>query len=60
MDEVAVIINPTVVANPRSQSLVTLPREASTAGLGLSLREVDRLDDGAIWLRYDVQRPDGG
>jgi 2,5-diamino-6-(ribosylamino)-4(3H)-pyrimidinone 5'-phosphate reductase len=60
VDEVAVIINPTVVANPRSQSLLTLPRGASTAGLRLSLREVDRLDDGGIWLRYDVQKPDGG
>jgi 2,5-diamino-6-(ribosylamino)-4(3H)-pyrimidinone 5'-phosphate reductase len=59
VDEVAVIINPTLAANPKSQSFVTLPHAVSAVGLPLTLREVDRLNDGAIWLRYDVQRHGG-
>jgi 2,5-diamino-6-(ribosylamino)-4(3H)-pyrimidinone 5'-phosphate reductase len=53
VDEVAVIVNPSLAANPRSQSFVTLPH-ALSIGLPLALREVDRLNDGAVWLRYDM------
>jgi 2,5-diamino-6-(ribosylamino)-4(3H)-pyrimidinone 5'-phosphate reductase len=56
VDEVAVIINPALAANPESQSLVTLPHAVSAVGLPLTLREVDRLNDGAVWLRYDVRQ----
>ena len=56
VDEVAVIINPSLAANPRSQSFVTLPHAVSAAGLHLALREVDRLNDGAVWLRYETRQ----
>jgi 2,5-diamino-6-(ribosylamino)-4(3H)-pyrimidinone 5'-phosphate reductase len=56
VDEVAVIINPALAANPESQSFVTLPHAVSAVGLPLRLREVDRLNDGAVWLRYDVRQ----
>ena len=56
VDEVAVIVNPSLAANPRGQSFVTLPHALSAVGLPLALREVDRLNDGAVWLRYDMQQ----
>ena len=56
VDEVAVIINPSLAANPRSQSFVTLPHAVSATGLPLALREVDRLTDGAVWLRYETRQ----
>jgi 2,5-diamino-6-(ribosylamino)-4(3H)-pyrimidinone 5'-phosphate reductase len=57
VDEVAVIVNPSLAANPRSQSFVTLPHALSAVGLPLALREVDQLNDGAVWLRYDMAWP---
>jgi 2,5-diamino-6-(ribosylamino)-4(3H)-pyrimidinone 5'-phosphate reductase len=56
VDEVAVIINPSLAANPRSQSFVTLPHAVSAAGLPLALREVDRLNYGAVWLLYETRQ----
>jgi 2,5-diamino-6-(ribosylamino)-4(3H)-pyrimidinone 5'-phosphate reductase len=56
VDEVAVIVNPSLAADPRSQSFLTLPHALSAAAVPLALREVDRLNDGAVWLRYDMQQ----
>ena len=56
VDEVAVIINPSLAANPRSQSFVTLAHPAAAVALPLALREVDRLNDGAVWLRYETRK----
>ena len=56
VDEVAVIINPSLAANPRSQFFVTLAHAVSTVALPLALREVDQLNDGAVWLRYDMRQ----
>jgi 2,5-diamino-6-(ribosylamino)-4(3H)-pyrimidinone 5'-phosphate reductase len=56
VDEVAVIINPSLAANPKSQSFVTLPHAVAAVGLPLELREVDRLNDGAVWLRYEMRQ----
>jgi len=46
VDEVAVIINPSLTANPRSQSFVTLAHAVSPVALPLALRQVDRLNEG--------------
>jgi 2,5-diamino-6-(ribosylamino)-4(3H)-pyrimidinone 5'-phosphate reductase len=54
VDEVAVIINPSLAANSRSQSFVTLAHDVSLGALPLALRQVDRLNDGAVWLRYET------
>jgi 2,5-diamino-6-(ribosylamino)-4(3H)-pyrimidinone 5'-phosphate reductase len=56
VDEVAVIINPSLAANPTSQSLVTLPHAIFPGALRLALQEVDRLNDGAVWLRYETRQ----
>ena len=56
VDEVAVIINPSLTANPRSQSFVTLAHAVSPVALPLALRQVDRLNDGAVWLRYETRQ----
>jgi 2,5-diamino-6-(ribosylamino)-4(3H)-pyrimidinone 5'-phosphate reductase len=56
VDEVAVIINPSLAANPRSQFFVTLAHAVSTVALPLALREVDQLSDGAVWLRYEMRQ----
>jgi 2,5-diamino-6-(ribosylamino)-4(3H)-pyrimidinone 5'-phosphate reductase len=40
VDEVAVIINPSLAANPRSQSFVTLAHAVSPGALPLALRQV--------------------
>jgi 2,5-diamino-6-(ribosylamino)-4(3H)-pyrimidinone 5'-phosphate reductase len=56
VDEVAVIVNPSLAANPKGQSFVTLPHALSAAAVPLALREVDRLNDGAVWLLYDLQQ----
>lgn len=53
VDEIALILNPTVSGDPDAQSLVRLPRPAGETGLGLRLLEVEQLDDGALWLRYE-------
>ncbi|HKX13700.1 MAG TPA: dihydrofolate reductase family protein [Propionibacteriaceae bacterium] len=54
VDEVTIIINPSMSANPDSQCLVKLPHSVQGAGLPLTLVELDRLNDGAVWLRYEV------
>jgi 2,5-diamino-6-(ribosylamino)-4(3H)-pyrimidinone 5'-phosphate reductase len=52
-DEVTVIVNPSVSANPGSQCFVKLSHVVN-GGLALTLVELDRLNDGAVWLRYEV------
>jgi 2,5-diamino-6-(ribosylamino)-4(3H)-pyrimidinone 5'-phosphate reductase len=54
VDEVAVIVNPSLSGDPDSQCFVRLSHVVSRAGLALTLREVEQLNDGAVWLRYDV------
>ena len=54
VDEVAVIINPSLAANPSKQFFVALPHPIAGDGLALRLREIDKLDDGAVWLLYEI------
>jgi 2,5-diamino-6-(ribosylamino)-4(3H)-pyrimidinone 5'-phosphate reductase len=55
VDELALIINPSIAADPGSPCLVDLPHAVPGAGLPLSLLELDRLSDGAVWLRYGLR-----
>ena len=57
VDEVAVIVNPSLSGDPGAQRFVRLPRALSSTGLALTLREVEQLNDGAVWLCYDVGEP---
>lgn len=54
VDELAVIINPSVCAKPGAQSWISLPPTLTASVPSLTLVEVDRLEDGAVWLRYQV------
>jgi len=55
VDRIAVIIAPRIGSDPEAQALVRLPRSlADTPALRLVESEV--LDDGALWLVYDVSR----
>lgn len=54
VDELAVIINPSVCATPGAQSWIRLPPTLTASVPTLTLVEVDRLEDGAVWLRYQV------
>jgi 2,5-diamino-6-(ribosylamino)-4(3H)-pyrimidinone 5'-phosphate reductase len=55
VDEVAVIINPSLAANAGNQLFVTLPDAIAGDGLPLTLRDIDSLDDGAVWLLYEIR-----
>ena len=56
VDEIGLILQPAVSGDPTGQRLVTLPHPLGTDGIPLTLLELDRLDDGALWLRYTVGR----
>lgn len=53
VDEVAVILNPSLVGDPAAQT-VYCPPTAPGEAIPLRLLEVERFDDGALWLRYSV------
>lgn len=53
VDEIALILTPRVAGRADATPLVSLPRALSDAGLPWRLSEVEQLDDGAIWLRYE-------
>lgn len=54
VDEIAVILKPTISGQPTGRSLSELPRVLPD-GVGLELAEVETLADGALWLRYEVR-----
>lgn len=56
VDEIALIVNPRVSGRPDGQSLVRLPRALPDSGIALRLAELEELEDGALWLRYEIRR----
>lgn len=54
VDEIALLLDPVVSGDPEGQGLVTLSRPLAPEGVRLELVELDRLDDGTLWLRYTV------
>lgn len=56
VDRIAVILAPRVGSDPEAAGLIRLPQRAESAAT-LSLVECELLDDGAVWLVYDVVRP---
>jgi 2,5-diamino-6-(ribosylamino)-4(3H)-pyrimidinone 5'-phosphate reductase len=54
VDEVSVIVEPRLVGGESHKWLVRAPDAGPADVVALSLRELERLDDGALWLRYDV------
>jgi 2,5-diamino-6-(ribosylamino)-4(3H)-pyrimidinone 5'-phosphate reductase len=52
--EVSVVIEPRLVGGETHRWLVRAPDAASDQIVALTLREMERFDDGAVWLRYDV------
>ena len=54
--EVSVVIEPRLVGGESHRWLVRAPDAAAGDVVVLKLREVQRFDDDALWLRYDVIR----
>jgi len=52
--EVSVVIEPRLVGGETHRWLVRAPDAALGEVVALALREMERFDDGAVWLRYDV------
>ena len=60
MHEVSVVIEPRLVGGETHRWLVRAPDAGSGDVVRLELRTLERFDDGALWLRYDVARPERG
>lgn len=56
VDRITVIIAPRIGRDPDAQTLIRLPA-ALAAPCPLQLAESEVLDDGAVWLVYDVRHP---
>lgn len=57
VDEVSVLVFPTLVGNASSLSIYTLPEPVTSDDVvSLALRGVEVPRDDAVWLRYDVVR----
>lgn len=54
--EVSVVIEPRLVGGESHRWLVLAPDAAAGDVVTLKLREMERFDDDALWLRYDVVR----
>lgn len=52
--EVSVVIEPRLVGGETHRWLVRAPDAAPEEVVAMTLREIERFDDGAVWLRYDV------
>jgi 2,5-diamino-6-(ribosylamino)-4(3H)-pyrimidinone 5'-phosphate reductase len=52
--EVSLIVEPRLVGGESHAWLVRAPDAVPADVVALTLRELERLDDGALWLRYDV------
>lgn len=59
VDEIGLILNPSISGQPGSPSLIDLPHALSTSGLPLTLIDIERLDDGAVWLLYETREARG-
>lgn len=59
VDRIAVIVAPQIGSDPRAQTLIRLPRTAETS-TALTLVESEVLDDGALWLVYDLPQSHRG
>jgi 2,5-diamino-6-(ribosylamino)-4(3H)-pyrimidinone 5'-phosphate reductase len=58
VNEVSVIVEPRLVGGESHRWLVRAPDAGPDDVVSLALRELERLDDGALWLRYDVTGTD--
>jgi 2,5-diamino-6-(ribosylamino)-4(3H)-pyrimidinone 5'-phosphate reductase len=56
VDEVSVVIEPRLVGGESPRWLVQAPDAGPGEAIPLQLRSLERFDDGALWLRYDVAR----
>ncbi len=56
VDEVSIVIEPRLVGGESPRWLVQAPDAGPGEAVPLQLRSLERFDDGALWLRYDVAR----
>lgn len=52
--EVSVVVEPRLVGGESHRWLMRAPDAGSGEAVSLKLRALERLDDDALWLRYDV------
>lgn len=55
VDELVLLVAPKLSARHRARSLVELPHGLPRS-VDLDLTDLERLDDGTLWLRYEVRR----
>jgi 2,5-diamino-6-(ribosylamino)-4(3H)-pyrimidinone 5'-phosphate reductase len=55
VNEVSLIVEPRLVGGESPRWLVHAPDAGPADVVALTLREFERLDDDALWLRYDVE-----
>jgi 2,5-diamino-6-(ribosylamino)-4(3H)-pyrimidinone 5'-phosphate reductase len=60
VDEVSVVVEPRLVGGESHRWLVRAPDAGPEDIVALELRAVERFDDGALWLRYDVAAQPAG
>lgn len=58
VDEIGMILNPSVSADPEGRRFFELPH-ALRSGVRLRLEEHEVLGDGSLWLRYSLDRATG-
>jgi len=54
VNEISLILSPFIVGDLSTTSLVNLKVLESTRCIALKLKHVEELDDGLVWLKYDV------
>jgi 2,5-diamino-6-(ribosylamino)-4(3H)-pyrimidinone 5'-phosphate reductase len=56
VDELSVIVSPCIVGNLSKTSLVSSDLLDLDSCIKLALQHIEELDDGKVWLKYDVTR----
>ena len=57
MDEISLLVDPSLVGGTSPRSIFRAPDLASSDGvIDLRLTHLEQLRDGVVWLRYDVVR----
>ena len=54
VNEVSVVVEPRLVGGESHRWLMRAPDVGPSDAVALKLRGLERLDDDALWLRYDV------
>lgn len=56
IDEISVVISPCIVGNAKSAHLIDPDLSELPRPCELKLKHLEKLEDGLIWIRYDVEK----